>query len=51
MQHGVPRVSAVDKTEVSRERELKKIEAYQDLVKQIQDRVRRSRVYRIWSIY
>ena len=39
VQHGVPRVSAVEKSDASRKKELKQIDAYQKLVDNVQAKV------------
>lgn len=39
VQHGVPRVAVGEKTEASRRKELKQIEAYQSLVDNVQAKV------------
>lgn len=39
VQHGVPRVAVGEKTEASRRKELKQIEAYQGLVDNVQAKV------------
>ena len=39
IQHGVPRVSAVEPTEQSKQKEARRIDAYKELVGQVQERV------------